>query len=35
MSIIESTEDGKLGLSCLDIVYINTHTAYQVSFYIN
>ena len=32
MSLIESIEDGKLSLSCLDIAYLNTHTASQVSF---
>ena len=35
MSLIESIEDGKLGLSCLNIAYLNTQNAYQVGFNIN
>ena len=35
MSLIESIEDGKLGVSCLNIAYLNTENAYQVSFFMN
>ena len=31
MSLIESIEDGKLCLSCLDIVHLNTQMGAQVS----
>ena len=32
MSVIESIQDGNLGLHCLDLIYLNTQNASQVSF---